>query len=164
MRTIARADAALTDIFNQPIQLAKIGWKWGHLSNNNSLVFLCCLARRIFADSRVRHVHRPHDLQSRAEHNRQDLHHRRRSKHRRSRKWHRHKLSRLHTRRSFPSRPSDPQSHRTHPRRLTRNRPFNALRHDGHGHRRWRPLLRSREVRHTECAPPRPQRRDHRMG
>ena len=49
MRTIARADAALTDIFNQPIQLAKIGWKWGHLTNNNSLVFLCCLARAGFS-------------------------------------------------------------------------------------------------------------------
>ncbi|MBV9885569.1 MAG: class I SAM-dependent methyltransferase, partial [Acidobacteria bacterium] len=49
MRTIARADAALTDIFNQPIQLAKIGWKWGHLTNNNSLVFLCCLARTGFS-------------------------------------------------------------------------------------------------------------------
>ncbi len=49
MRTIARADAALSDIFNQPIQLtAKIGWKWGHLTNNNSLVFLCPLARADF--------------------------------------------------------------------------------------------------------------------
>jgi predicted O-methyltransferase YrrM len=49
MRTIARADAALSDIFNQPIQLAKIGWKWGHLTNSNSLVFLCCLARAGFS-------------------------------------------------------------------------------------------------------------------
>ena len=48
MRVIARADAALVDIFNQPIQLAKIGWKWGHLTNSNSLVFLCCLARAGF--------------------------------------------------------------------------------------------------------------------
>jgi hypothetical protein len=49
VKTIARADAALPDIFNQRIQLAKIGWKWGHLTNNNALIFLCCLAKAGFS-------------------------------------------------------------------------------------------------------------------
>ena len=48
MRTVARADADLPDIFNQRIQLAKNEWKWGHL-NNNALIFLCCLAKACFS-------------------------------------------------------------------------------------------------------------------
>ncbi len=48
MRTVARADADLPDIFNQRIQLAKNEWKWGHL-NNNALIFLCCLAKAGFS-------------------------------------------------------------------------------------------------------------------
>ncbi len=49
MKTFTRADVDLPDIFNQQIQLAKIGWKWGHLTNNNALIFLCCLAKAGFS-------------------------------------------------------------------------------------------------------------------
>ena len=49
MKTIARADVDLPDIFNQQIQLNKVGWKWGHLTNNNALIFLCCLAKAGFS-------------------------------------------------------------------------------------------------------------------
>jgi predicted O-methyltransferase YrrM len=49
MKTVLRADAELPDIFNQRIQLAKIGWKWGHMTNSSTLIFLCCLAKAGFS-------------------------------------------------------------------------------------------------------------------
>jgi hypothetical protein len=49
MKTVPRADVDLADIFNQPIHMGKLGWKFGHITNNNSLIFLCCLAKAGFS-------------------------------------------------------------------------------------------------------------------
>jgi len=49
MKTFERADMVLPAIFSQRIQLGKLGWKFGHLTNNNTLIFLCCLARAGFS-------------------------------------------------------------------------------------------------------------------
>jgi len=49
MKIFERADVVLPDIFNQPIQLGKLGWKFGHITNNNTLIFLCSLARAGFS-------------------------------------------------------------------------------------------------------------------
>jgi predicted O-methyltransferase YrrM len=49
MKTIPRADVVLANIFNQQIQMGKLGWKFGHITNNNSLIFLCCLAKAGFS-------------------------------------------------------------------------------------------------------------------
>jgi hypothetical protein len=49
MQIVPRADVDLAKIFNQRIQLGKLGWKFGHLTNNNTLIFLCCLAKAGFS-------------------------------------------------------------------------------------------------------------------
>ncbi len=49
IKTFPRADAELPEIFNQNIQLGKIGWKFGHLTNTSTLIFLCCLAKAGFS-------------------------------------------------------------------------------------------------------------------
>lgn len=49
MKTLPRADAILASIFNQRIQVGKLGWKFGHITNNSTLIFLCCLAKAGFS-------------------------------------------------------------------------------------------------------------------
>jgi predicted O-methyltransferase YrrM len=49
MKSIPRADEALANIFDQRVQLGKLSWKFGHVTNNNTLVFLCCLAKAGFS-------------------------------------------------------------------------------------------------------------------
>ena len=49
MKIFDRADQVLPAIFNQRIQLGKLGWKFGHITNNNTLVLLCSLAKAGFS-------------------------------------------------------------------------------------------------------------------
>ena len=49
MKSVARADAVLNKIFGQRIHLGKLGWKFGHMTNNDTLIFLCCLAKAGFS-------------------------------------------------------------------------------------------------------------------
>jgi Methyltransferase domain len=49
MNTIPRADVALPKIYDQRIQMGKLGWKFGHITNNQTLIFLCCLAKAGFS-------------------------------------------------------------------------------------------------------------------
>ena len=49
MQKFPRADVVLANIFHQRIQVGKLGWKFGHITDNNTLIFLCCLAKAGFS-------------------------------------------------------------------------------------------------------------------
>lgn len=50
MQVFDRADQVFPDIFERTIRLSRLGWRFGHITSLDTLVFLCCLARAGYTD------------------------------------------------------------------------------------------------------------------